>query len=397
MLAGFNFSSNASVNDGKWHFIVAQRLANGTGQIDIDGALDSSQSAAAVPLGSDFHVYLGEDVRNATLLGPASAETFVGQIDEVQIYDVALTMPQVSLLFSGRGSLNLDQRGDQRPVGSAVDIGAAEYQYDLAISGSAPAQAGANNIITYTFTIANNGPDPVAGAGFADALPATLTFQSLTAPSGWTVHVPAVGTSGVVTATDTALLAPGASATFTLVVEAGVTTQGTVIRNTASIGPSRGDFNTGNNTVTLSSTIPTLPPAGVDIHGQPANGVVDQPIGGPITVAVVDANGNTVPDSNQLVTLVIASGLAGAKLRGKTKVHAVNGVATFTDLTLNMAGTYTLEATGGKLTPDFSNPFTISPVDVTGDLATKRGPVFDLEDGIVAAGDLQHAQRRRLN
>ena len=37
---GFNISSTKSVNDGAWHFIVAERLADGTGQIYIDGALE---------------------------------------------------------------------------------------------------------------------------------------------------------------------------------------------------------------------------------------------------------------------------------------------------------------------------------------------------------------------
>ena len=106
--------------------------------------------------------------------------------------------------------------------------------------------------------------------------------------------------------------------------------------------------------------------AGVDIHGQPSNAVVGQPISPAITVAVVDANGNTVTTNNtQLVTLAIASGPAGAKLLGTTTVRAVNGVADFTNLTLSLAGTYTLTATGGALTPDFSNVFTVAPVTVT--------------------------------
>src|SRR5262245_28634217 len=67
-------------------------------------------------------------------------------------------------------------------------------------------------------------------------------------------------------------------------------------------------------------------PSGVDIHGQPSNAVVGQPISPAITVAVVDAKGNTITTNNtQLVTLVIASGPAGAKLLGTTTVRAVNG------------------------------------------------------------------------
>ncbi len=113
--------------------------------------------------------------------------------------------------------------------------------------------------------------------------------------------------------------------------------------------------------------------AGVNIHGQPSNAVVGQPISPAITVAVVDAKGNTVTTNNtQLVTLAIASGPAGAKLLGTTTVRAVNGVADFTNLTLSLAGTYTLTATGGALTPDFSNVFTVAPVNVTSAVTIHR-------------------------
>jgi hypothetical protein len=93
---GFNFTSNASVNDGQWHLIVAQRLANGTGQIFIDGALDNSQAAAPVALGGGIHVYLGEDVRDAV-------NNFVGQIDQVQIYGGSLSPVDVQAQYNARG------------------------------------------------------------------------------------------------------------------------------------------------------------------------------------------------------------------------------------------------------------------------------------------------------
>ena len=38
---GFQITSTRSVDDGQWHHIVAVREANGTGQISIDGQLDS--------------------------------------------------------------------------------------------------------------------------------------------------------------------------------------------------------------------------------------------------------------------------------------------------------------------------------------------------------------------
>jgi hypothetical protein len=123
----------------------------------------------------------------------------------------------------------------------------------------------------------------------------------------------------------------------------------------------------------------TPPPAGVDIHGQPSNAVVGQPIGPAITVAVVDAKGNMVTTNNtQLVTLSIASGPAGAQLLGTTTVRAINGVADFTNLTLSLAGTYTLTATGGALTPDFSNVFTVAPVNVTSAVTIHRGSMHKI-------------------
>jgi hypothetical protein len=60
-------------------------------------------------------------------------------------------------------------------------------------------------------------------------------------------------------------------------------------------------------------------------------------------------------------------------LEGSITVRAVNGVATFTNLALNEAGTYVLKATSGKLDPDYSNPFTITPADVSDDVKVHRG------------------------
>ena len=123
----------------------------------------------------------------------------------------------------------------------------------------------------------------------------------------------------------------------------------------------------------------TPAPVGVDIHGQPSNAVVGQPISPAITVAVVDAKGNTITTNNtQLVTLSIASGPKGAQLLGTTTVRAVNGVADFTNLTLSLAGTYTLTATGGTLTPDFSNVFTVAPVNVTSEVTIRRGSMHKI-------------------
>ena len=73
-------------------------------------------------------------------------------------------------------------------------------------------------------------------------------------------------------------------------------------------------------------------------------------------VRIVDAVGNTVSHSNASVTVSASGGTLG----GTTTVTAVNGVATFTDLTHTTAGTYTLTFASTSLTSVTSASFTTS-------------------------------------
>ncbi len=140
---GFQITSNASVANGQWHHIVAVREANGTGQIFIDGQLDSSQAGPDVALGSGIGVYIGEDVRDLYYEAYGySPEIFTGLIDQVGLYSQALSPTEVQLLYSAKGVPTItqgtlpatDHRGLPRIAGSAVDIGAVESQPDIVTS-----------------------------------------------------------------------------------------------------------------------------------------------------------------------------------------------------------------------------------------------------------------------
>jgi Ca2+-binding RTX toxin-like protein len=88
---------------------------------------------------------------------------------------------------------------------------------------------------------------------------------------------------------------------------------------------------------------------------QPTTTIAGQTI--PVTVRIEDSNGHLV-SSNAPVTIALASNPGGATLGGTLTVNAVNGVATFTDLALDLPGTgYTLKATSGTLTSATSNAF----------------------------------------
>jgi hypothetical protein len=92
-----------------------------------------------------------------------------------------------------------------------------------------------------------------------------------------------------------------------------------------------------------------------------------------VTVDVEDASGDVITTNTSSVTLAIATG--PGSLGGTVTVQAVNGVATFNSLTLDTAGSYTLNATDGSLTHATSSAFTVSPAAAT-KLAFTQQPSF---------------------
>jgi hypothetical protein len=105
-------------------------------------------------------------------------------------------------------------------------------------------------------------------------------------------------------------------------------------------------------------------PAKLAFTQQPSNGTVGVAISPAVLVAVEDTNGNTVPIDTSTVTLTLSSGtFSGGS--NTVSVAAVNGVATFSNLVINTAGTYTLAASDGTLTAATSNSFTIGSNTVT--------------------------------
>ncbi len=80
-----------------------------------------------------------------------------------------------------------------------------------------------------------------------------------------------------------------------------------------------------------------------------------------VQVSALDALGNTATAFSGNVTLAIAANPGGGTLSGTNPVAAVNGVATFSNLSINRAGNgYSLRATSGTLTAVTSATFNIT-------------------------------------
>lgn len=128
-------------------------------------------------------------------------------------------------------------------------------------------------------------------------------------------------------------------------------------------------------TISSATVPPTLVATTLSIMTEPTNGTAGQSL--PVTaIEVKDQNGNPIDGTS--VTLSIASGASGAHLTGTTTVSTVNGIATFSDLALDRADTFTLTASDGNLSSVTTSSFAI----------TYAGPtlVFVAEPGNATAG-----------
>jgi streptogramin lyase len=95
-----------------------------------------------------------------------------------------------------------------------------------------------------------------------------------------------------------------------------------------------------------------------------------------MTVAAEDSSGNLISSFNGTVTVALASGPSGATLGGTLTATAVNGVATFSGLTLTKAATgYTLVASsGGPYGQGLTSAITVTPSTATQIVITRQPP-----------------------
>ena len=99
---------------------------------------------------------------------------------------------------------------------------------------------------------------------------------------------------------------------------------------------------------------------------QPSNTTVGSTISPAVQVAAQDDAGNTVTGFTDDITIVLGTNPSGGTLSGTTTVGAVNGVATFSNLSIDKVGNgYTLVATATEPRGAISAPFNITPRPAT--------------------------------
>ena len=171
-----------------------------------------------------------------------------------------------------------------------------------------PVAAGAN--ITYSIGVSNIGTAAATSVVLTDNTPANTTFQSVSAPAGWTCVTPSVGGTGAVTCSK-ATHAAGVSETLTLVVRVNPgTTGGTVVSNTASVSANQVDPTPSNNSATATTTVtgggggPTVSIADAQLIESRANMIFTLTLSAPsaqtVTVTAATANNTAAAGSDYL-------------------------------------------------------------------------------------------------
>ena len=227
--------------------------------------------------------------------------------------------------------------------GTADFVGSTDTSHSLTVSAATTATAAASTAATFSPTSQTVPLSAVVTSWTGTVNEGTETFTIL---SGSTVIGSAV-TVNVANGTSSAnYVLPGAAATGAYIIEA--------VYN--------GTDNFSDSTDTSHSLAVNPGPAyQVVFEQQPTDAVAGVAISPAVTAAVEDQYHDVVTTDSSTVTLTLVSGTFEG---GSSTVTAVasSGVATFSGLKVDLAGTYALSATDGTLAASgSSNSFTISP------------------------------------
>jgi RHS repeat-associated protein len=202
-------------------------------------------------------------------------------------------------------------------------------------------------------------PSGLAGQALSPSLTVAVedNFGNIITSNNSTVSLSiASGPGGFDSASTTSVAAVNGIATFTnLILD---TTGGYTIQ--------ANDGTLGSATYSIQiNSVPSQEGKQLAFEQVPASGTAGQPLSPAIVVAVEDQYGNVVTGDDSTVTLGPRSGPGVFTTGGTVGVAAINGMATFTNLVLDTAGTYSFVPYDGLMMAGPTQNVTISPAQAT--------------------------------
>ena len=290
-------------------------------------ALDNAGNTATGFTGN-VTITLGGNPESGTLSGTTTVAA-VGGVATFANLSLDRAGTGYSLVASAPGFLSAASTSFEVSAGPATQL---EFR-------TQPTTTGVGEVITPAVAVTPMDNLGNAATGFTGDVTVTLGTNPGGATLLGTTTAPAV--SGVAAFADLRLDKPGVG--YTLVA----TAAGELAATSTAF-----EVAAGSGTQLAFTSQPTTTGAGETIN--PA-------------VTVLDSLGNTATGFTGSVTIALGDNPGSATLSGTTTTAAVAGVATFTDLSLDKAGTgYTLLATAASVSPATSTAF-----DITAGLATQ--------------------------
>lgn len=173
---------------------------------------------------------------------------------------------------------------------------------DVAVVKSGPATAVNGTDVTYNITVTNNGPSTAANVVMTEGNPPNTTFVSATQNSGPAFNCSTNGTTGITTCS-IASLAPGAAATFTIVIHLPSSGGTTFMSNTANVSTSTPDPNSSNNSSVVPTTVSSRADLGV-VKSAPSAATA----GSNVTYTITVTNAGPTDATNATMTDTLPAG-----------------------------------------------------------------------------------------
>ncbi|HXJ32144.1 MAG TPA: Ig-like domain-containing protein, partial [Gemmatimonadales bacterium] len=269
-------------------------------------------------------------------------------------------MSGVTVTLSATGSNTITQ-----PSAATDALGHTSGSLSATVAGSntITAVAGGVTLSSHPVVVVNPGPQtklvffvqPSTTASGATITPAVQVqiqdaFGNLVnSTDNVTVAIGTNPSSGTLSGTKT-VAAVGGVASFG---DLSINNAGTGYTLTASSGVLTGAT---SNAFNISAS-----PAQLGFFTQPANTAAGATITPAVQVEIQDNGGSRVTTATNTVTLAFGNNAGGGTLSGTLSVAAINGVATFGNLSINTVATgYTLQASATGLTGVASNAFDIT-------------------------------------